>query len=300
MKQKQLLKAIAGAPDRPLIIGDLQVQCYVLEDETRVITQDGFLRAIGRSGKPAVGRGSEFEKVAPFLALDNLKPYISKELESSTYPILFSAPGVPKAWGYRAELLPQVCDVYLAANDDGALLKTQEKFAKACYILMRGLAKVGIIALVDEATGYQEVREQRALATILEKFIAKELQPWTRTFPYDFYREIFRLKRWPGPDGFKKKPIIIGRYTNDIVYDRLGPGILDELKRINPILPSGGRKSHHHRWFTPDIGHPKLKEHLAAVVALMRASSNWEGFMRNLRRAFPKPTEQVPMPLGDD
>ncbi|MCY3729534.1 MAG: P63C domain-containing protein [Nitrospira sp.] len=303
MKKKQAdtqpLKVIAGAPDRPLIIGDIEIQCYVLEDETRVLTQESFLRAIGRSGKPAVGRGSAFEKVAPFLALENLKPYVSKELERSTYPILLSAPGIPKAWGYRAELLPQVCEVYLAAHDDGALLKTQEKFAKTCYLLMRGLAKVGIIALVDEATGYQRVREERALATILEKFIAKELQPWTRTFPFEFYQEIFRLKRWPGPDG-QKRPIIIAQYTNDFVYDRLAPGVLEELKRLNPKLPSGYRRAKYHQWFTPDFGHPKLKEHLAAVIALMKAAPNWNRFCGDLNRALPKLNETLPLPLDED
>ena len=90
---------------------------------------------------------------------------------------------------------------------------------------------IGIIGLVDEATGYQGIRAKRALATILEEFIAEELQPWTKTFPYEFYEEIFRLKGWPGPDGVKR-PSVIGHYTNDIVYARLAPGVLDELKQM--------------------------------------------------------------------
>ena len=299
MKKERPLKVIAGAPDKPLVIGDLQFQCYVLEGESRVLTQESFFRAIGRSGKPAVGRGSAFEKVAPFLALDNLKPYISKELADSTFPILFSAPGVPKAWGYRAELLPQVCDVYLSAHDDGVLLKSQEKFAKACYVLMRGLAKVGIIALVDEATGYQRIREERSLARILEEFIAKELQLYTKTFPYEFYKEIFRLKGWPGPDG-QKRPILVAQYTNDFIYARLAPGVLEELKRINPTISPGRRKHLQYRWFTPEPGYVKLNQHIAAVCALMRASPNMDVFRRNLERAFPKLNDQIPLPLDGD
>jgi len=159
---------------------------------------------------------------------------------------------------------------------------------------LSGLGEVGIIGLVDEATGYQEIRAKRALATILEKFIAKELQPWTRTFPYEFYQQIFRLKTWPGPDG-AKRPSVIGHYTNDIVYERIAPRVLDELKKRNPSQPGGGRKHHHHRWFTPDLGHPKLKEHLidAAVTALMRAAPNWDGFKRSLQRAFPTSNENI-------
>src|SRR5580658_3514637 len=50
-----------------LHIGELAIPCAVLEDGTRVLTQEGFLIAIGRSGKPAAGRGSQVEKIAPFL-----------------------------------------------------------------------------------------------------------------------------------------------------------------------------------------------------------------------------------------
>ena len=158
---------------------------------------------------------------------------------------------------------------------------------------MRGFSHIGIIALVDEATGYQQIREQRALATILEKFIADELQPWTKTFPYEFYEQIFRLKGWPGPHGVKK-PSVIGHYTNDFVYDRLAPGVLQELGRLNPKTPTGYRRHKLFQWFTPDLGHPKLKEHLAAVIALMRAAPNWNSFKRSLIRAFPKKDEQIP------
>ena len=163
---------------------------------------------------------------------------------------------------------------------------------------MRGLATVGVIALVDEATGYQKIREQRALATILKKSIDKELQPWTRTFDYQFYQQIFRLKGWTGPQG-AKKPSVIGHYTNDIVYARIAPGILEELKCVNPTVKPGRRASRHHQWFTPDLGHPKLREHLAAVIALMKASANWSRFQSNLNRALPKINEAFEFDLGD-
>ena len=76
--------------------------------------------------------------------------------------------------------------------------------------------------------------------------------------------------------------------------------MLEELNRVNPALPSGGRKSRHHQWFTPDFGHPKLKLHLAGVMALMRAAPNWDSFKRNLQRAFPKRNITIPMALDED
>ena len=95
--------------------------------------------------------------------------------------------------------------------------------------------------------------------------------------------------------------MIVNNYTNDIVYRRLAPGVLAELKQQNPTLPGGrGRSTHHHRLFTPDFGHPKLKEHLAAVTALMRASPNWETFKRHIDHAFPLPFQQTSFLLPED
>ena len=168
--------------------------------------------------------------------------------------------------------------------------------AQRAEILIRGLATVGIIALVDEATGYQRIREEKALATILGKYIAKELQPWNKTFPYEFYELIYKLKGWQGPDGHKRSPLI-GRYTNEIVYARLAPGVLKELQMKNPILPTGSRQVRHHQWFTPELGHPRLREHLAAVMSLMRASPNWIKFQSNLKRAFPNINDQFDFDL---
>lgn len=289
---KQLLKIIAGTPDRPLIIGDIEIHCYVLEDETRVLSQGSVLAAMGRGDPGSLQRSTKVGNLPLFLAANNLKPFVSKELEKSGNAILFQGPRGRPGHGYKATLLPEICNVYLAARAAGVLTKKQAHIAERCELVIRGLAAVGIIALVDEATGYQRIREERALATILEQFIAKELQPYTRTFPYEFYQEIFRLKGWPGPDG-QKRPIIIAQYTNDFIYARLAPGVLDELKRINPTIAPGRRRHLQYRWFTPEPGYVKLNQHITAVMALMRASPNWTAFQRNLNRAFPLPNAQT-------
>jgi hypothetical protein len=272
-----------------IYIGDQELPCAVLEDGTRVLTQEGFLKAIGRSGKPAAGRGSKVEKLAPFLDLNNLKPYVDKELEHATYPLVFRPATGSRAYGYRADLLPKVCEVYLKARDDGALLKSQEKFAVACDILMRGLAHVGIAALVDEATGYQEVRDRQALQIILEKYLTDEWAKWTKIFPDEFYQELFRLKGLAYPSMGGKKPAFVGHWTNDVVYSRLAPGVLSDLKDKNPRQSrTGGRTRKHHQHLTKDHGHPALKEHLSNVIFLMKGSRSWNDFKGALNRAKPK------------
>ena len=298
---KKPLTVIAGTPDRPLVIGDIEIPCYVLEDETRVLSQGGFLTAVGRSRTPKSGTGglSNVDELPFFLRAWQLKPFISNELRKSTMPLFFRSTSGQTTVGYNATLLPQVCEVYLRARDAGALHASQLHIAERAEILIRGLATVGIIALVDEATGFERIKKEKTLAAILERIIAKQLQPWTKTFPYEFYNQIFRLKGWTGPDGVKR-PSVIGHYTNDIVYSRLPEGILEKLKTLNPtILKTGRRKHKHFQWFTPGVGIPELKEHLAAVTALMRAAPNWDSFKRNLVRAFPKEHENLPLHLDE-
>ncbi len=300
-KSNNVLGVIAGAPDKPLVIGEIEIPCYVLENEERVLTQSGMFSSLGlaRRGLVPIEGGA---RIPRFAASKAIKPFISQALmHQLTNPIRFSFAG-KEAYGFPAKILPEICRTVLEARRKGSLDRQQQGLAERCEILIQGLATVGIIALVDEATGYQRIREERALSHILERFVAKELQPWTRTFPFVFYEEICRLKRWPSIYSVKR-PAVIGRYTNDFVYERLAPGVLEELKRKNPVLPNGYRRHKHHQWFTPDLGHPKLREHLSGVIALMRISSSWYGFKKNLQKAYPKPDSQLYLDLdipGED
>ena len=239
--------------------------------------------------------------MANFITGNALAPHAHAEtLAEVRRPFLFTPPhGGRLAYGYPATLLPDICDIVLAAREAGDLQSQQLNIAKRCEVLVRGLARVGIIALVDEATGYQRIREERSLATILEKFLAEELQPWTRTFPYTFYEQIARLKRWKSITAIKR-PSVVGHYTNDFVYDRIAPGVLAELRERNPTLPKGWRKNRHHQWFTPEFGHPKLLQHIEGVTALMRSSAGWESFRRALDRAYPKIGNTIPLGIEED
>ncbi|MCY4392776.1 MAG: P63C domain-containing protein [Chloroflexi bacterium] len=298
LNYRPTLKVIAGSEDKPLMINGIELPCYVLEDGTRVLSQRGVFAGLGTSRG---GRENGGAKLPRFASTKALKPFIDGDLLMALKsPIRFQHPkGGRTAYGYSAEHFSALCRAIRAAHRAGALQPRQEPMAERCEILLDGFSTVGIVALVDETTGYERVKEERALAKILEAFIVKELQPWTKTFPYSFYEEIYRLKGWDGPHGVKRPPII-GRYTNDFVYERIAPGVLDELRSKNPILPSGGRQTKHHQWFTPDLGHPKLKEHLAAVTALMKAAPNWPSFMRSLNRVFPKVNTQMLMHMEDE
>ncbi|MCU0906066.1 MAG: P63C domain-containing protein [Rhodobacteraceae bacterium] len=289
----------AIAHEGSLVIGGAELACYVLDDETRVLSRASFVRAIGRTGKVKGGRKFDDEFQTPvFLSADNLRPYFPQDLAENARPILFSHNGAEMI-GYRAELLPDVCDIFADAERAGVLRANQRHIAEACRILSRGLTRVGIIGLIDEATGYQRYRAANALAQVLEKFIAKELQPWVKTFPEDFYTELFRLRGITSSADSMKRPQYFGHLTNDIVYSRLAPGVKEELARSTPKLPSGRRKHQLHRKLTPELGHPKLREHLASVITIMKLSDGYEDFIRKLDRIHQKYGETIPMDLGD-
>lgn len=169
----------------------------------------------------------------------------------------------------------------------------------ACDTLMRGLAHVGIVALVDEATGYQEFRAKQALQAILERYLRKEFAAWAQRFPEEFYQEIFRLKTWTWKGMSVNRYQVVGKYTNNIVYDRLAPGILKDLEEKNPKDDKGHRKVRHHQWFTDEVGHPALAQHLYAVIALMKVSPSWSKFLQMLDKAFPKRGDNLSLPLDD-
>jgi hypothetical protein len=271
-----------------LKIGSMTIKCAVLDDGTRVLSRATFLKAIGRRGKAKGGREYDEEfKVPVFLSAKNLKPFISDNLVENSKPILFRLKG-QRSIGYKAEFLPQVCGVFLDAFEANAISITQKHIVDKCKILIRGLATVGIIALVDEATGYQEVRDRLALQEILDKYLTDEWAKWTKTFPDEYYKELFRLKNIPYPPLSRNKPSFIGHWTNDIIYSRLAAGVLKTLKEKNPRLPSGYRARRHHQYFTRDYGHPELKDLLSNVVFLMRGCADWDDFKYRLDRAQPK------------
>lgn len=295
--------AVCGSPDRPLNIGGIELPCYVLEDGTRILSQAGFLEALGKHRRAGGLKERDSDGLShPFLRGKAVRPFVTPALLEKSRPILFRTPTGVRASGYRADLLPDICEIYLKARDSGDLPSNQRHIAKQAEVLVRGLAHVGIIALVDEATGYQTLRSKAALAEILEAFIAKELQPWLATFPDDFYREMFRLRGLEYPKDRVKRPQYFGHLTNDVVYKRLAPGVLDELKRVTPRSETGRAKHRYFQRLTTNAGYPKLREHLGSVVTLMKLSDEWHDFSEKLDRFHPRfgDTLQLPFELESD
>ena len=275
-----------------LKISDIEIPCAVLEDGTRIFSESGVTDAIlgGRSGasKRLKKQAEESGALLPvFVAPGQLKPFISNELMNGPFSPISYISGGKVVTGFDAQVLPSACDVWLNARQAGALQKQQMDKAQKAEILMRSLANVGVIALVDEATGYQKDRAKNALAEILEKFVAKELQPWVKTFPAGYYEHLFRLYgiKFP-PEGKPQwRPSFFGHITNNVVYDRIAPELLPELKKL---ATKAERKARLHQCLTTDIGYPKLREHLASIVTLLKISSTPEQFKSLVDQVHPR------------
>lgn len=281
-----------------LLIGNLRIECAVLENGQRLLTQSGFMRALGRA-RQAKGRQYYDADVnmPAFLTAKNLKPFISNDLAVTSSQVEFRPLKGGRAFGYPAELLPKVCDVFLDAKDADALVASQKHIAEQARILSRGLSHVGIIALVDEATQYQEVRDRQALQAILDAYLSREFAAWAKRFPDEFYQQIFRLRGWNWKGMKINRPQVVGKYTNDFVYARMLPQFVQELEERNPPDDHGRRAGKHHQLLTVDVGHPALAQHLHAVIALMRACDTWEEFKTKLTKAFPIRTRIADLPL---
>lgn len=288
-RSSQIIKATHGRADHPLKIGELEIPCYVLEDGTRVLTQTGVLSAMSL---PDRGSSEGRTRLARFFDGQAFAPYVSEDIANNTNaPIRFRTTAGAIAYGYPAEMLVHLCEAILKARDAGLSGRYARIIAQA-DIIMRGLATVGIVALVDEATGYQRDRPRDALAKIFEAFVNKEIQRWIRRFPPEFYEHLFRLRGIPySVEQGQKRPAYFGHLTNDIVYKRLAPNILEELQRVNPVDPGTGvRRSTHHQRLTNDIGVNALNSHIGSTIALMTITPDgeYDEFINLLDRVKPR------------
>lgn len=286
------MKAIAGAKDTPLIIGDVELECYVLEDGTRVFSGSGLQKALKF---PTSSGGSALMNM---LHSGQLKSHVTDEIQDKLENRKeFIRPGaggaLSKTFGYDATLLIDICNLLIECRELNILTPRQEEYAKVAQILISSVAKVGIISLIDEVTGYQYERESNELQKILAKYISEELLPWQKRFPDIFYRELFRLNGWDyNVKGIRRRPGVIGRWTNKLIYEQLPPGVMEALKEKTPKSASGNKTARYHQSLTPDIGEPNLTQQINKIITLFQLSDNMEHMWNQFERLKGSPTQE--------
>ncbi len=268
--------------------------CVVLEDGRRIINQTSVFRAFDRPQRGV--RSSEVRELSipSFLDAKNLRNYLTDEVKDQITLITYFNLNGTETKGYSAETIPKVCEIYLSAKKDNKLTHGQIKIADLSEVLIKILSRIGIIGLIDEATGYQEIRPRHALEAYLNKILSKELAAWCKRFPDIYYENIYLIRGWPKFSTSKNKYSCVGHYTNDIVYSRIGEDVLKELKEKSPDTS----KTKLHQWLSVDTGHPLLSKHLHEIITLQKLAIaqgfGWKRFMDMVDLILPKKLNALP------
>lgn len=280
-----------------LKILDKELPCVVLEDGRRIIAQTSVFKAFDR---PQRGLRTEEDRkllIPSFLDAKNLRSFITEEIKSQISIVKYINHNGAEVTGYSAETIPIVCDIYLSARKKGILSPSQEQIADISELLIKSLSKIGIIGLIDEATGYQHIRPKDALQSYLNKILTSELAAWCKRFPDEFYSNLYKIRGWSEYSTSKNKYSCVGNYTNDLIYSRLGEGVLEELKNRSPKNENKNSSNRFHQWLSNDIGHPLLSQHMHAIITLQRLAIaqgfGWKRFIEMVDITHAKKTDQL-------
>jgi P63C domain len=294
-----------------LDLAGAKIPCAVIEGPNgvqRVLSENGITLALlgSRSGASKRLKKSMEERGAPlplFAAPRQLHPFINKELEDGPLQPIDYWDGTKVVRGYEASILPAVCNLWLQARESGALQAQQLPKAQKAELLARALAETGIVALVDEATGYEKARPQNALQEYLKQVIREQLAAWVKKFPDEFFENIYKLRGWAWPGMKKNRFSIVGKYIRDLVYERLGPGVLAELERKTPKDETGQRPNKLHQFLTENIGDPMLAQHLHTLIMFQRLAIKngygWQRFVQMVDQVLPRKGATLELPLND-
>lgn len=280
-----------------LDLSGIKIPCYVLNDGTRVLSGRGMQEALKMVDDDKATSG---HRIIRYLNQKTLKPFIYRDKEPGHFEPVICYDGNKKIHGYEATVLVDICDGVLEARNNITLSQRQSVIAAQCEILVRAFAKVGIISLIDEATGYQYDRERYELQQILKAYISDDILNWQLTFTDDFYREVYRLWGLPFmPKYIKNKPSFIGKLTNKYIYEQLPKGVVDKIKEKTGKTENGNWKYKWHQSLTPDIGREHLKKQIVEVTTLMSVSQSKKQFELLFNKKYNKEV-QLELEFNED
>jgi hypothetical protein len=270
-----------------LKIGDTLIDVYVLEDRRRLIHKRAMARALGLKSEG----GNAFMKM---ISSKGLGSAIGQELrEKIDKPIEFNPLSGDPAHGYSAEVFIEVCDAIIDAARRNLLTSAQQFLGIQAEFIVRSAAKIGIIGLIDEATGFIADKRREEYRELWDQFLREEFRTWEAEFPerlFDSMYRLYGLKRLD-PKSFKH-PRFFSKFIRKYIYAPLANSngaILAELEAKNPVVYSnGGRRYKMFQFLSDELGMPALKAHLWQVVGIAASAPDKGAFERAFRRAFPE------------
>jgi len=299
MKQLQDPERIPEAVRQGILqIGDVQIDCYHLDNGKRVIHKRGIARALGMKSRG----GNAFMKTMGRKGLGSAIP--ETLWDAINNPMVFKPLAGDPGHGYEATHLIDVCSAIVDAHRDGKLRPNQAFLGLQAEIIIRASAKLGIVALIDEATGYIADKRKEEYRDLFREFIRDEFREYKAEFPNQFFDMIYRLYRLPRGSNKNNHPQFFGHFIRRYIYEPLASShgaILELLDERNPVVyVNGGRRYKMFQFLSDVVGLPALRAHLWQVVGIGNSVKNKDAFERSFLNAFPTLEREPLLPLFDD
>lgn len=197
-------------------------------------------------------------------------------------------------------VITEFCRLMLQLRAINKLSGSYLTYAQNCERFMLGLADTGLVALIDEATGYRK-RQKDEYRRLFRAYISEYHREWEKEFQDSFFDGIYKIYHL-AKNG-KNHPSFFGAFINKYVYFPLANShgaILEKLKEKNPVVNFRGRRYKLHQFLTKEIGKPALQKHLNQIETLLVISADKGAFRRYFKKAFPQPFDQLELDFGDD
>lgn len=254
----------------------LDVECFVLNDEskTAVITQLGMGQVLGL--------GSGGSRLPRFVFNKTMSNYIWPELEEKLRnPIVFqtvaagqSAGSGPKANGYDATILIDVCKAILKASAERKLTRSQANVATQASIIVSASAKAGIQGLVYALAGYDRTKEEVIAA--YKMYVMEEAREYEKEFSPELYEQWYRLYGLVKP--VRGRPWEFKYLTIDHIYRPLAKSngkVFSLAKSSKQANGESGDKIHQ---FLSEIGVKALRTQVGKIIGIASVSDSREEY----------------------
>ena len=266
-----------------LHVGEATLPCYVLDNGERVFSLKGAVVGLIET---------EGGQLAEYIRVQPLRPFLPDDLvpsENGAIPALIQfdtgGDGFTKyASGLPVEKFMDLCVAYSAAADKVKLTERQSRIAVNANRFIRACAKVGVVALVDEATGYQDRREVDELQFKLNLYLAESMRKWEKTFPDELWAQFGRLTGWTKPA--HQRPKYWGHLVLELVYKYLDPDVTEWLQENAP-KPAHGQN--YHQWLTSQYGLRRLVEHIWKLIGVASTCETMEDLRYRMKELYGDP-----------
>lgn len=270
--------------------------CYVLNNGQRVIGRTAYTEALTK-----IKGGGDLEK---YLGVSSLRRFIDLDLVLEGM-VAFSLPEVEglerNVKGLPADLAVEIWRGFVNAmaahlvSPERVLTARQMEMAIHASALLGACAKVGLDALIDEATGAQYDRASDALRVKLKAYLEDEMRKWEKTFPDDLWVEFARLTNWKGT--VTQRPKYWGKLVMELVYGYLDSDVAKWLKDNAPEPKKG---QNYHQWLSGQYGLKKLVEHIWMLIGTARTCENMVELRRKMAEMNGKTLVQFSLPWPND